>query len=87
MGRSHTNPILNTRMYQIKFDGDEVTELTTNVISESMYAQCDADGNKYYVLVNYQKDNKDIFIIDGQMTVLGRPVTCKSPAGWQICCQ
>ena len=39
----------------------EVTELTTNVIVESMYAQCDADGNKYLLLsslVDYHENNK-----------------------------
>ena len=34
MGRSHTNPILDTRMYQVEFAGGEVTELTANVIAE-----------------------------------------------------
>ena len=47
MGRAHTNPILDTRMYQVEFAGDEVTELTTNVIAESMYAQQDTNGNEY----------------------------------------
>ena len=36
MGRSHTSPILVMRMYQVEFTGSEVTELTTNVIAESM---------------------------------------------------
>ena len=47
MGRAHTNPILDTRMYQVEFAGVEFTKLTTNVIAETMYAQCDANGNKY----------------------------------------
>ena len=57
MGRSHTNPILDTRMYQVEFAGGEVTELTANVITESMYAQCNSEGNDYLlldVLVDYQ---------------------------------
>ena len=45
MGRSHTNPILDARTYQVEFAGGKVTELTANVIAESMYAQCDSDGN------------------------------------------
>ena len=35
MGRSHTNPILDMRTYQVEFAGGNVTELTTNVIAES----------------------------------------------------
>ena len=67
MGRSHTNPILDTRTYQVEFTGGEVTELTTNVIAESMYAQCDSNGNEYLLLdalVDYLKDNKAISLSD-----------------------
>ena len=45
MDIAHVNPIMDTRLYQVEFNGGEVTELTNNVIAESMYAQCDADGN------------------------------------------
>ena len=32
------NPILDTKMYQVEFAGGKVTDLTTNVSAESMYA-------------------------------------------------
>ena len=57
MGRSHKNPILDVRMYGVEFTGGKVTELTTNIIAESMYAQCNSDGNEYLLLdalVDYQ---------------------------------
>ena len=50
MGKSHTNPILDTRMYQVEFTGGEVKELTDNVIAVSMYAQCNLEGNEYLLL-------------------------------------
>ena len=56
MGRTHTNPIVDSRVYQLEFTGGKVTELTTNIIAELIYALCDADGNKYLlldVLVDY----------------------------------
>ena len=90
MGRSHTIPILDTRMYQVEFAGGEVTELTANVIAESMYAQCDSEGNEYLlidVLVDYQKNNKAISLSDQQTIALGKPVYCKTTSGWKICCQ
>ena len=46
MSRSHTNQILDTRTYQVEFVGGEVTEITANVIAESVYAQCDSEGNE-----------------------------------------
>ena len=90
MERSHTNPILNTRIYQEEFAGGEVTKLTANVIAESMYAQCDLEGNEYLLLdalVDDYRDNKAISLLDQQITVWGIPVTCKATAGWQNCCQ
>ena len=45
MGRTHMNPILDTKMYEAEFAGGEVTELTANVIVESTYIQCGAEGN------------------------------------------
>ena len=33
MDRAHANAIFDTRMYQVEFAGDEVTELTANIIN------------------------------------------------------
>ena len=41
MYRAHANCILDTRMNQVEFDGGEVTELTVNIIAESVYTQHD----------------------------------------------
>ena len=43
-GRSNANPILDTREYEMKFEDEDVTELTTNAIAELMYAMCDENG-------------------------------------------
>ena len=43
MGRAHANHIMETRLYQVEFNRTKVTELTANVIAESMDAQCDAN--------------------------------------------
>ena len=48
MGRACINPILDSRMYQVKFARNKVTEVTANVTAESMYAQYDADWNECY---------------------------------------
>ena len=45
-------------MNQVEFAGGEVTELTTNVIVESMYVQYNSDENEYSfldALVDYPK--------------------------------
>ena len=87
MGRYHTNSILDSRMYQVEFTWGKVTELIANVIAESVYAQCNLDGNEYlllYMLVDYRKNNKAISLSDQQITVQGRSINCKTTASWQI---
>ena len=51
MGKPQMNPIHDTKIYQVEFTGGKVTELIAIVIAELMYAQCDADGNEYLLLI------------------------------------
>ncbi len=45
VGLANSNPILDTRTYIIDFDDGDQTELTANLIAESLFSQCDPDGN------------------------------------------
>ena len=56
-GRANSNPILDTREYTVTFDDGDVTELTANLIAESMYAQCDPNSNQY-VLLDSLRDHR-----------------------------
>ena len=90
MDRAQTNPILNTRMYKVEFAGGKVTELTYNIIVESMYTQCDAEGNEYLLLdllVDHCNDNKAVSLTKQQICIQHRQITHKTTASWQICCQ
>ena len=91
IGRANDNPNLNTRDYIVEFEDGDVTELTANLIDESMYAQCDPVGTQYILLdelIDYKHD-KTAITRDGQMTVRsdGRTYMKKSTIGWQICWQ
>jgi hypothetical protein len=50
VGHANDNPILDTRSYIVNFDDGDQTELTANMIAESLYLQCDPDGNQYFLL-------------------------------------
>ena len=52
VGLSHTNPVLDTGSYIVEFDDNDQTKLTANLIAESMYSQCDLDGNQYLLLAD-----------------------------------
>lgn len=65
--RDNKNPILDTRVYEIEFLWGEVTELAANIITESMYAQHDSNGNEYLnldLLIDYQRGEKTISLDD-----------------------
>ncbi len=65
IGRANASPILNTRCYEVQFPDGEVTELMANAITESMYAQCDQDGNNamiFYQMVDFQKNKSALRI-------------------------
>jgi hypothetical protein len=49
-GCANSNSILDTREFTVMFDDGDMTDLTANLIAESMYAQCDPDGNQYVLL-------------------------------------
>jgi hypothetical protein len=50
LGHANDNPILDTRSYIFNFDDGDQTELTANMIAESLFLQCDPEGNQYVLL-------------------------------------
>jgi hypothetical protein len=93
IGRQHNNPILDTRLYEVAWDeeGDDTTEMTANVIAESMYAQCDKDGNQYVLLdtfVDYRFNDAALKVEDQfKVDRSGKRSYRRSTAGVQLCCQ
>ena len=47
MGTSNSNPILDTRQYQVEFPDGDVAEYSGDLIAENMFAQCDPEGNQH----------------------------------------
>ena len=47
---TNDNPIIDKREYRAEFDYEEVIELTSNVIAESVYTSCDDSGNEYIIM-------------------------------------
>ncbi len=91
VGLANSNPILDTRSYIIDFDDGDHTELTANLISESLFSQCDPDGNQYVLLdeiVDHRRLPTAIKFADQKVIrANGRTYLKRSTIGWQICCQ
>jgi hypothetical protein len=59
VGRSHTNPILDTHIYQVKFPDGHSEEYTANTIAECIYSLVDDEGKQYVVIdeiIDWQMD-------------------------------
>ena len=88
IGRKNQNPILDTCQYEEDFTDGEVTELTSNVIDERMYAQCDKYGNAIFLLdsfVDYRMTDRELFLQDQKLTVNGKLCMKRLTAVWEIC--
>ena len=78
LGSALRNPALDTRVCEVRFPDGRTEELAVNVITEAVYAQCDANGNQYVLLdaiADYRKDpsmavarNNQVTVIDGKKT-------------------
>ena len=87
--RSNQNLILDTCLYEVAFPGEKITELAANIIAESMYAQCDVNGNEYLLLetfIDHGKTTSALSVEDQKIVINGQENLRKSTAGWDICC-
>ena len=90
IGRSNQYPILDTCLYEVEFLGEEMTELSANIISKPMYAQCNVNRNKYLLLeafIDHRKNGSALSVEDKKVVLKGFKNLRKSIAGWDICCK
>ena len=72
IGRAHTNPLFDTREYDIEFTDGSIEKYTANIIAENMYAQVDSEGHQHLLLdeiVNHEADATAIPISEGYYTL------------------
>ena len=68
IGRTNSNPILNTAVYNIETPDGNIQEYTANVIAENMWNQVDDDGYNYnmlYEILGHRKNAEAIDEING----------------------
>jgi hypothetical protein len=91
VGRATDNPILDIKSYIGDFDDGDQTKLTANMIAESLYLQCDSNGNQYVLLeeiVNHQHFPAAVKLSDQKIVrANGNTYLKRSTVGWQLCCQ
>ena len=75
IGRSNQIPIFVTCLYEVEFPWGEMTELASNIIAESMYAQCDVNRNEYLLLealINHRKNISALLVEDQKVVIKGQ---------------
>ena len=50
IGHAHSNPLLDSRKYEVEFIDGHVEELTANIIAENLIAQIDDEGRRQMML-------------------------------------
>ena len=63
IGRAHSNPLLDTREYEVEFTDGTKEKYMANVIAENMFAQVDDEGKQYLMLkeiVDHKSDETAI---------------------------
>jgi hypothetical protein len=50
IGTHHSNPIMDTRIYDVQFPDGHVESYAANVIAENIYAQVDDEGRRFLLL-------------------------------------
>ena len=86
IGHANENPILDTRGYAVEFDDGEQAELSSNAIAQSMYAQCDPDGNQYVIfdsIVDFRRSTTALCYAEQKFFKAdGRSFMCRTTSGW-----
>jgi len=58
IGRANSNPILDTRVYEVELPDGAINEYSTNMLAEALYSQVDSEGNRFLLLkriLDYKK--------------------------------
>jgi hypothetical protein len=81
VGKSHSNPLLDSRLYDVEFPDGSTDSFTANTIAESMYSQIDDEGYTYQLMDEIIDHQKDATALSKGDTT---PMTTK---GWKLLVQ
>lgn len=90
VGKSNTNPLLDTREYEVEFADGTIDYLSANIIAESMYSQVDSEGREQMLLdaiIDHRFDgnalSKDDAIIPGTNRQRRTTKGCQLLVSWK----
>ena len=87
-GAANTNPIIDTRTYDIEFPNGEITKYSANFIAENMFAQCDMRAKQFVLMaafVDHNKGGHAVEIANGFVQKGSNRHKQVMTKGWQLC--
>jgi hypothetical protein len=87
IGHSHSNPILDTGLYEVEFEDGQVGTYAANVIAENIYEQLDDEGFAYTLFdsIDHKRGPDAVAADDGFTEYHGRRVPKRTTRGWKLC--
>ena len=92
IGRAHSNPVLDTRVYEVEFPDGTIHDYAANILAEALYTQVDADGNRFLLLkeiTDHEKDSTALSVGDAMVITNNgsrNPSQEYTTKGWKFCC-
>ena len=71
VGEYNSNPILNTRVYDVMFPDGSIQQYGANIIAENIYSQVDEEGHRFLIMdeiIDHRKGDEAIEKADGYTT-------------------
>ena len=90
IGRSHSNPLLDTSIYDVEFTDGSIESFSANIIAESIFSHVDEEGNPFVLLdeiIDHRADATAIQQQNGYVTFRGRRCPKRTTRGWFLCVQ
>jgi hypothetical protein len=88
IGKRHSNPILDTRSYEVEFADGATDIFTANTIAESMYSRIDGDGHTFLLMseiTDHKSDGTAVTKDDGfDVSDNGQKRPKRTTRGWKL---
>ena len=88
IGKSHSNPLLDTSVYEVRFEDGAVERCSANIIAEGIYSQVDKDGTTLTYLdevVGHKSDPDAVQKEDGFIASHnGNKIRKQTTKGWWL---
>lgn len=84
IGKFNSNPLLDTRQYEVAFEDGEVLNITANDIASNIYSQCDEQGREFELMediVDHMKD-QDVLTKEQATAMMDGKTSRRTTKGW-----